>query len=483
MSPIDFRTKINWHRRFRSPQGDKSEHEILRIFESDRGRIINSPAIRRLQQKTQVFPLERNAAVRTRLTHSMEVQQVGRYIAKEILSRLKEQRLLETYGLDELTGPFESIVEMACLMHDIGNPPFGHFGESAIQNWFANHLKKIRYSDHETLHDVLSEQQRNDLYHYEGNAQSLRIITKLHRLSNHHGMHLTSGVMDTIIKYPCSSSEKNAELTKPKEQRSLLRKKHSYFASEEKIYQKIKENTCTFDCRNPLTFILEAADDLAYTFSDLEDGYNKGLYSFDELRQLLRTCNDENGLKRLDTLFAKFQSEGSSDSISDPCKQAVFNWLTAKQLYCISQTSRAFIANYDDIMNGTFEKELLAVCTEANVIAGLKKFAFDRVYQTRSIIKLELMGNEIISFLLDRFVDALLPFDSEKEQSEIQEKYCRLLSSNYIENYYEEVRDITQDKEKVYYRLLLAADFIAGMTDTYAKTLYQEIKGIAVLNS
>lgn len=132
MASIDFRNKINWHRRYRSPQGVKTEHEILRIFESDRGRIINSPAIRRLQQKTQVFPLERNAAVRTRLTHSMEVQQVGRYIAKEILSRLKEQNRLEEYGLDALTGPFESIVEMACLMHDIGNPPFGHFGEAAI---------------------------------------------------------------------------------------------------------------------------------------------------------------------------------------------------------------------------------------------------------------------------------------------------------------------------------------------------------------
>ena len=104
MAQIDFRKKINWHRRYRSPQGVKTEHEILRIFESDRGRIINSPAIRRLQQKTQVFPLERNAAVRTRLTHSMEVQQVGRYIAKEILSRLKELKLLEAYGLDELTG-------------------------------------------------------------------------------------------------------------------------------------------------------------------------------------------------------------------------------------------------------------------------------------------------------------------------------------------------------------------------------------------
>ena len=140
MSEIDFRKKINWHRRFRSPEGQKNEHEILRIFESDRGRIVNSPAIRRLQQKTQVFPLERNASVRTRLTHSMEVQQVGRYIAKEVLSRLKEQQDLERYGLHELTGPFESIVEMACLMHDIGNPPFGHFGESAINDWFRQRL-------------------------------------------------------------------------------------------------------------------------------------------------------------------------------------------------------------------------------------------------------------------------------------------------------------------------------------------------------
>ena len=112
MAKIDFRNKINWRRRFRSPPRVETERDILRIFESDRGRIVNSPAIRRLQQKTQVFPLERNAAVRTRLTHSLEVQQVGRYIAKEVLSRLKEQRLLEEYGLEELTGPFESVVEI-----------------------------------------------------------------------------------------------------------------------------------------------------------------------------------------------------------------------------------------------------------------------------------------------------------------------------------------------------------------------------------
>ena len=196
--------------------------------ESDYYRIINSASFRRLQDKTQVFPLDRSDFVRTRLTHSLEVSAVAKFIGKQVCTGIMEQ------GLEKNDVPTHDIVEtLACasLLHDIGNPPFGHFGESAIQNWFANHLKKIRYSDHETLHDVLSEQQRNDLYHYEGNAQSLRIITKLHRLSNHHGMHLTSGVMDTIIKYPCSSSEKTAELTKPKEQRSLLRKKHSYFSA------------------------------------------------------------------------------------------------------------------------------------------------------------------------------------------------------------------------------------------------------------
>lgn len=188
MASIDFRNKINWHRRYRSPQGVKTEHEILRIFESDRGRIINSPAIRRLQQKTQVFPLERNAAVRTRLTHSMEVQQVGRYIAKEILSRLKEQNRLEEYGLDALTGPFESIVEMACLMHDIGNPPFGHFGEAAINDWFRQRLHPEDAESQPLTHDrcVVSslrlqegEENLNDIRRKV--RQDISILKAMHR--------------------------------------------------------------------------------------------------------------------------------------------------------------------------------------------------------------------------------------------------------------------------------------------------------------
>ncbi|MGQ7952169.1 dGTP triphosphohydrolase, partial [Providencia huashanensis] len=145
MGEINFLKKLSFQRNYTSSAknqkvSEKDEDAVNRLFESDRGRIINSAAIRRLQQKTQVFPLEQNSAVRSRLTHSLEVQQVGRYISKTVLGELKKRKLLETYGLDERCDAFESLVEMACLMHDIGNPPFGHFGEAAIQRWFSKLL-------------------------------------------------------------------------------------------------------------------------------------------------------------------------------------------------------------------------------------------------------------------------------------------------------------------------------------------------------
>lgn len=248
MAQIDFRKKINWHRRYRSPQGVKTEHEILRIFESDRGRIINSPAIRRLQQKTQVFPLERNAAVRTRLTHSMEVQQVGRYIAKEILSRLKELKLLEAYGLDELTGPFESIVEMSCLMHDIGNPPFGHFGEAAINDWFRQRLHPedtesqpltddrcsvaaLRLRDGEEPLNELRRKIRQDLCHFEGNAQGIRLVHTLMR------MNLTWAQVGGILKYTRPAWWRG----ETPETHHYLMKKPGYYLSEEAYIARLRK--------------------------------------------------------------------------------------------------------------------------------------------------------------------------------------------------------------------------------------------------
>ena len=445
-------------------------------IESDYHRIIRSASFRRLQDKTQVFPLDYSDFVRTRLTHSLEVSSIAKLIGKQVCMQVLEQQRAPAEDAPDSLKVIE-ILNCAGLLHDIGNPPFGHFGESAIRNWFEKNLSHLDYKG-KPLMAWLDEQQAADLLYYEGNAQALRIITKLHRLTGRSGMHLTSGVMDTIIKYPVNSLEKTAEDKKEKKQRSLLRKKVGYYQSETKQFLEIKQNTGTMGCRNPLCFILEAADDLAYTFADLEDGYKKGLYSYEQLLDVIEAAQDERGAALLrQGLEEGRQLKKTSEKGFDPYQHAVFTWLTKKQLFSISGVSDAFLKHYDDIMNGVFEQELIAVSREGILIGELKKFAFERVYNDAAILKLELMGNEIITFLLDRFMDALLPYDSGLKMSEIQEKYIDLLSGNYL-NTYQYTAQGKEEGERLYLRLLLGADFVAGMTDSYAIRLYQELKGI-----
>ena len=320
----------------------------------------------------------------------------------------------------------------------------------------------------------MDEQQILDLYNFEGNAQALRIITKLHRLIGPNGLHLTSSVMDTIIKYPVNSIEKTQ--AENNANRTLLQKKIGYFQSEENLFQKIKENTGTGISRNPLCFILEAADDLAYTFADLEDGYNKGMYSYDDLLQVIQSAEDSYGAELLMKLLK--DAKELEDSDDDPYKAAVFGWLTKKQLFCVSQITMAFIEHYEEIMTGQFTQELITTGSQGALINNLKKFAFERIYNHSSILRIELMGNEVITFLLDRFVDALISYDSTEDISEIQMKYIQLMSKNYLDNYHEECKSGLSDNQKLYRRLLLATDFVCGMTDSYAKQLYRELNGM-----
>lgn len=441
--------------------------------ESDYYRIITSASFRRLQDKTQVFPLDNSDFVRTRLTHSLEVASIAKLIGKQVVAKISEK------GLEKEKINVHNVVEMlncASLLHDLGNPPFGHFGESSIREWYRKNLSRIMYNG-KPVTTIMTPQQCLDFYNYEGNAQSLRIVGKLHRLKGKHGMHLTSGVMDTIIKYPCNSVEKVHN--DKKEEKSLFHKKVGYYTSETKLFHKIKENTGTKDCRNPLTFILEAADDLAYTFADLEDGYKKGMYTFDQLLSAIEKGNDEKGKEiLLKNLEEAKKSENDEMEDFDPYRQAIFAWLTSKQLYCVSCVSDAFIEHYEEIMTGTFEDELLRVSSEGKLISSLKKFAYKNVYLDASILRVEIMGNEILTFFLKQFSDALMHYDSEiYTVNEIQSKYIALLSKNYLDNYHEETAKLN-DEEKVYYRLLLASDYIAGMTDGFAKDLYQEVKGM-----
>ena len=503
MAPIDFRTKINWHRRFRSPQGDKSEHEILRIFESDRGRIINSPAIRRLQQKTQVFPLERNAAVRTRLTHSMEVQQVGRYIAKEILSRLKEQRLLEIYGLDELTGPFESIVEMACLMHDIGNPPFGHFGEAAINDWFKQRLfpsdaisqplsddrcvvRDLCLREGEDSLNDLRRKVRQDLCHFEGNAQGIRLVHSLMR------MNLTWAQVGCILKYTRPAwwtGETPAT-------HSYLMKKPGYYLSEEAYIARLrKELSLTPNGRFPLTWIMEAADDISYCVADLEDAVEKRIFSVEELYQHL---HDAWGEHEKGSLFAQVVEnawdKSRSNSLSRSTEDQFFMYLRVNTLNkLVPYAAARFIDNLPMIFSGEFNHALLEDESSFSQLLELyKNVAVRHVFSHPDVEQLELQGYRVISGLLEIYGPLLqLTVDEFSELVEnervrrlpIESRLYQKLSTRHRLAYIEAVSKIDRHSSQwsvmeYYYRCRLIQDYISGMTDLYAWDEYRKLMAV-----
>ena len=241
-------------------------------FEKDYHRIIGSASFRRLQDKTQVFPLDKSDFIRTRLTHSLEVSSFGKSLGQNIGENIL------TYRKDAGFAPCMkedicNILQCAGLIHDIGNPPFGHFGEIAIREWFERNLPVMEYFG-TPIAEILTPQMREDLYHFEGNAQALRLVTKLHYLVDENGMNLTYALLNTIIKYPVPSTGIDSTSGNIKD------KKMGYYLAEEDIFKEITKETGAFTNRHPLTYILEAADDLAYKTADIEDAFVKGYISY-----------------------------------------------------------------------------------------------------------------------------------------------------------------------------------------------------------
>ena len=256
-------------------------------IESDRGRILSAPAFRRLQKRTQVFALELNAFIRTRLTHSLEVGQTARFISKTILSKLKEEGL-EKYKLDELENAFISTAEMTSLLHDIGNPPFGHFAEQTINKWMKeNALPLLNNFTVDSEHaQELKQMLAQDICSYDGNAQAIRVITKLQRLN------LSYTQILSVLKYTRGAFEE-----KPSDDNPLnyLKKKPGYYYSEKDTIDKIQKTLeVETGHRFPITYIMEAADDISYLTADLEDSVEKGILSLDEVYNLIKDeCEKE----------------------------------------------------------------------------------------------------------------------------------------------------------------------------------------------
>ncbi|MDC6112320.1 dGTPase [Serratia rubidaea] len=494
MSDIDFRNKLSFKRFHGKLYQPKNEYGIVKRFESDRGRIINSAAIRRLQQKTQVFPLERNAAVRSRLTHSLEVQQVGRHIAKEIFHALQQSNKLEDVGLAQLQSVFESIVEMGCLMHDIGNPPFGHFGESAIKDWFEvrmreeDNLPSCLHIDEDSPDlNELRVKVREDLMHFEGNAQAIRLVHSLLQLN------LTYAQTACILKYTRAAYQ--PEKIPGHDYRT---KKVGYYMAEEAFVNELcRELSIEKYHRFPLTYIMEAADDISYCIADLEDAFEKGIFSVEQLFGYLQeSWREEVGDEGDDRLFEKVIEDAFDDfcSASEYRRNGniFFQELRVNTIgELVPHAAKRFIDNIDVIFTGKFDEALLeGSCPAYCLLKIFKKVASNYVFNHPEVEQLELQGYRVITGLLDIYERLLkMPLLDFKElisadyhksypiETRLLHKLPRKHRLAYIEAIHRRT-PLSSDEQEIwefYFRARLLQDYISGMTDLYAYDEYRRL--------
>jgi len=427
-------------------------------FQKDFDRVVFSSAFRRLQDKTQVFPLPESDFVHTRLTHSLEVSCVGRS-----LGNLVGEKILERHpSLKKKFTKFHfgEIVAAACLAHDIGNPPFGHSGEDAFSDYFKSGNGK-------TLKEKIGDEKKwNDLIKFEGNAQGFRIISQLQNPQVKGGLRLTYATLATFAKYPKESfitTETFPATTKPNPK---IYKKFGFFQSEKEIFKLIAEEVglknkgekldSYFWCRHPLAFLVEAADDICYRIMDLEDGSHLGLVSFDETEALLLPLIKKSKLRLYNTRDEKEK----------------IGYLRAKAIaLLIEQLAEAFLAHENEILNGTFEQELIGSIPTQKTLKQIEKISVEKIYSFRTVVEREAVGYEVLGGLLDIFVSALLDAPST-QRSHRTKTIVKLFPQQF---------ELPPSGENNFYeRLLQITDFISGMTDSFAVSLYRKLKGISL---
>jgi dGTPase len=446
-------------------------------LESDRGRIINSAAVRRLQQKTQVFPLERNSAVRSRLTHSLEVQQTGRFIVQTLFARLREVN--PAHELVPYEREIESMVEMACLMHDIGNPPFGHFGEAAISGWFADALQD--------LPGLRSSALRRELANFEGNAQGIRIISSLQRLN------LTYAQAACVLKYTRMATEARPAAAHP---RAYLQKKPGFYVAElDYVRAMCASLNMAEGARHPLTYLMEAADDISYCLADMEDGVDKGILNTAQLAQHLqhqfeRECAaadvDVEGPHFSGSSFAAVIQRAQDAAKAEPINIAheFFVRLRVGLIHqLVDHAAQAFIDNYTAVVEGSLNRALLEDNSACHVlIKTLKQVAIEFIFSVPEVETLELQGYQIIRGLLDHYRPLLqLSGDDFERLTQgdgrrllLHSRLFKRLPGKHVKAYTllrtAPPADFDTDAEswELYCRCRLLQDMVSGMTDQYA---------------
>ncbi|HIF9075625.1 TPA: dGTPase [Photobacterium damselae] len=459
-------------------------------MESDRGRAVNSAAVRRLQQKTQVFPLESNAAVRSRLTHSLEVQQVGRYISKIILKKLGDQGI----DLSEYSEGFVSAVEVACLLHDIGNPPFGHFGEEAINLWTKSFLAK-------TINDNFGKEADcqklvKDLCNFEGNAQGIRLLHQIQALN------LTYTQLACLVKYTRAAYEDKP--SSEDDEFKYRKKKPGYYLTEESLYKSIQDNLAMGDgARFPLTYIMEAADDISYCIADVDDAVDKGILSIDKIHSEITKIWES--FKEKEDVDKAAVDDGYLLKISEQAmKKAKEQKFNGNHIYILTlrtilvndlahYAARRYVENHNLVFSGAFDESLLDGCDKYNLATEtLRLLSINNVFNNSEVENLELKGHAVITGLLEIYSLLIkLPFSEFKTLAQtnrlksypIETRLFHKLSSKHKNTYFSAMSEIyaidspsnTQKLTEIYHRSRLIIDYISGMTDGFALEEYQNL--------
>ena len=414
-------------------------------FQRDYDRIIFSSPFRRMQNKTQVFPLPGSVFVHNRLTHSLEVASVGRSLGSMFIERAESENLMVENPLFQEIG---SVISAACLAHDMGNPPFGHSGEDAIAQFFKK-------SNEPRLRSELNEAQWRDFTQFDGNANAFRLLS--HRFNGRRdgGFALTYTTLASIVKYPYESL-----LTE--------KPKFGFFQSEKSIFANIanelgllqtNENPVRY-VRHPLVFLVEAADDICYQLMDLEDAHKLKIHNFEQTRFLL--------MNFFDAQTETIQIDRINDTlnmVSDPNEQIAY--LRASVIgKLVKQCVNVFWEKQDDIFSGNFQKALIDHVhpTSLAAIKNIKDVSLKNIYNDRSVVEIEISGYQIIGTLLEVFIEAIL---NPKEG--FSQKIIQLMPDQYGGSH-----------ESTYEKVQAVVDFVSGMTDLYALDLYRKIKGINI---
>lgn len=478
----------------RRPSGTQAQQgrDCRNQFESDLGRVIFCPAIRRMHDKTQVIPLTSGDTILTRLTHSMQVMSVAEslahfYTRTEIFRETYKDK---AYGYD---ASISAILRTAALLHDIGNPPFGHFGEITIQNYFKKYLED---------HHIITERQAWDFTQFDGNALGLRIVSKLQYTGTLDGLNLTYPTLGAYLKYP-NKGKADGEYVGDH--------KHGIFCTEEKIFDEIAK-CCNMKKgrdkykRHPLSFLVEAADSICYGTMDIEDGYNIHWYSFDNIIDALnkfiieKVSEKENGKdllksylddpKKPDSFsiekligFCRFWNDGTEKDK----RRLILDFRVAMIGYLTRLAINNFEKNLEAIDKGEYSNELLKD-DEYEVFGALSDFTFHRIISRRDIQEVELTGNSVINGLLDILMSYAFSED-KKFRSKIKAVISKSRMEVTLHEYdYPKVmfKKFTEDDlwkfdiENLdnYSKLRLIVDFVASMTDKYSVELYQKFAGM-----